>query len=155
RRHDRCIAVRDFHHPAALRYGRAPAAMAGQNKSEGQNVLSNRKHALPGFWPGAAFLCQPVMSQIEPSGDVMSAFEFPPEFRTPEGATNGPSTHGGWGGRGPAVVLLHGYGETGDMWVPLAVDLARDRTVVVPDLRGLGLSSKPAGGFDKKTQAGD
>jgi len=41
------------------------------------------------------------------------------------------------------------------MWVPLASDLVRDHTVVVPDLRGLGLSSKPAGGFDKKTQAGD
>ena len=41
------------------------------------------------------------------------------------------------------------------MWAPLAVDLARDHTVVVPDLRGMGLSSKPAGGFDKKTQAGD
>ena len=37
----------------------------------------------------------------------------------------------------------------------LAADLARDHTVVVPDLRGMGLSSKPAGGFDKKTQAGD
>ena len=59
------------------------------------------------------------------------------------------------GGKGPAVVLLHGYGETGDMWVPLAADLARDHTVIVPDLRGLGLSSKPAGGFDKKTQAAD
>jgi pimeloyl-ACP methyl ester carboxylesterase len=33
--------------------------------------------------------------------------------------------------------------------------LARDHTVVVPDLRGMGLSSKPAGGFDKKKQAGD
>ena len=56
---------------------------------------------------------------------------------------------------GPAVVLLHGYGETGDMWAPMAADLARDHTVVVPDLRGMGLSSKPAGGFDKKTQAAD
>jgi pimeloyl-ACP methyl ester carboxylesterase len=37
----------------------------------------------------------------------------------------------------------------------MAVDLARDHTVVVPDLRGMGLSSKPAGGFDKNTQAGD
>jgi pimeloyl-ACP methyl ester carboxylesterase len=53
------------------------------------------------------------------------------------------------------VVLLHGYGETGDMWIPLAAELARDHTVVVPDLRGLGLSSKPAGGFDKKNQAAD
>jgi pimeloyl-ACP methyl ester carboxylesterase len=41
------------------------------------------------------------------------------------------------------------------MWVPLADDLARDHTVVVPDLRGLGLSAKPAGGFDKKTQSDD
>jgi pimeloyl-ACP methyl ester carboxylesterase len=52
-------------------------------------------------------------------------------------------------------VLLHGYGETGDMWAPLADDLARDHMVVVPDLRGMGLSAKPAGGYDKKTQGHD
>ena len=49
-------------------------------------------------------------------------------------------------------MLLHGYGETGDMWAPLAADLVRDHTVIVPDLRGMGLSAKPAGGYDKKTQ---
>jgi len=38
---------------------------------------------------------------------------------------------------------------------PLAARLARGHTVVVPDLRGMGLSSHPAGGYDKKTQAGD
>ena len=59
------------------------------------------------------------------------------------------------GGKGPAVVLLHGYGETGDMWEPLAVKLAGDHTVIVPDLRGMGLSSHPSGGYDKKTQGGD
>src|SRR6266850_7653673 len=85
----------------------------------------------------------------------MADFNFPPEFRTQQIATNGTSIHVRSGGAGPAVLLLHGYGETGDMWAPMAVDLARDHTVVVPDLRGLGLSSKPAGGFDKKTQAGD
>jgi pimeloyl-ACP methyl ester carboxylesterase len=53
------------------------------------------------------------------------------------------------------VVLLHGFGDTGDMWAPLAADLARDHMVVVPDLRGMGLSSKPEGGYDKQTQAGD
>ncbi len=53
------------------------------------------------------------------------------------------------------MVLLHGFGETGDMWAPMAADLMRDHTVIVPDLRGLGLSSKPKTGFDKKTQAGD
>jgi pimeloyl-ACP methyl ester carboxylesterase len=85
----------------------------------------------------------------------MSVFDFPAEFRTRDVATNGTLIHLRAGGAGPAVVLLHGYGDTGDMWVPLASDLARDHTVVVPDLRGSGLSSKPPDGFDKKTQAGD
>lgn len=59
------------------------------------------------------------------------------------------------GGSGPAVVLIHGFGDTGDMWTPLAVALAKDHKVIVPDLRGMGLSSQPEGGYDKKTQAGD
>jgi len=85
----------------------------------------------------------------------MGPFSFPSEFRTRNIATNGTSIHVRSGGTGPAAVLLRGYGETGDMWAPMAADLVRDHTVVVPDLRGMGLSSKPAGGFDKKTQAGD
>ncbi|HXT06596.1 MAG TPA: alpha/beta hydrolase [Roseiarcus sp.] len=80
---------------------------------------------------------------------------FPSSFVTSEISTNGVTIHLRSGGQGPAVVLLHGYGETGDMWAPLAAELAQDHFVIVPDLRGLGLSSKPAGGFDKKTQAGD
>jgi pimeloyl-ACP methyl ester carboxylesterase len=80
---------------------------------------------------------------------------FPSSFREQKIATNGTTLHVRVGGTGPAVVLLHGYGETGDMWVPLAKDLARDHTVVVPDLRGMGLSDHPPGGYDKKTQAHD
>ena len=80
---------------------------------------------------------------------------FPAGFKTRDIATNGTTIHIRVGGSGPAVVLLHGYGETGDMWAPMAADLAHDHTVIVPDLRGLGLSAKPKGGFDKKTQAGD
>jgi pimeloyl-ACP methyl ester carboxylesterase len=85
----------------------------------------------------------------------MSAFTFPISFKSQEISTNGVTIHTRVGGAGPTVMLLHGYGETGDMWVPLAVDLARDHTVIVPDLRGLGHSSRPSDGFDKKTQAGD
>lgn len=59
------------------------------------------------------------------------------------------------GGRGPAVVLLHGYGETGDMWAPLAARLSAGHTVIVPDLRGMGLSSHPEGGFEKANQGHD
>jgi pimeloyl-ACP methyl ester carboxylesterase len=59
------------------------------------------------------------------------------------------------GGKGPAVLLLHGFGDTGDMWQPLAEILVKDRTVIVPDLRGMGLSSHPEDGYDKKSQAKD
>jgi len=53
------------------------------------------------------------------------------------------------------ITFLHGYGETGDMWAPLARDLMRDHTVIVPDLRGVGLSARPDTGYDKKTQGAD
>jgi len=80
---------------------------------------------------------------------------FPVGFKTRTISTNGARIFLRVGGHGPAVVLLHGFGETGDMWAPLATRLARDHMVIVPDLRGMGLSSHPAGGYDKKTQAGD
>jgi pimeloyl-ACP methyl ester carboxylesterase len=97
---------------------------------------------------GAALLvaATPVSAQVAP---------FPSSFRTENVQAKDATIHVRVGGKGPAVVLLHGYGETGDMWSPMAADLARDHMVIVPDLRGLGLSSKPAGGYDKKTQAGD
>ena len=60
-----------------------------------------------------------------------------------------------WGGTGPVVVLLHGYAENSDSWAPLAKDLMKDHTVVVPDLRGIGRSSRPEDGYDKKTEAKD
>jgi pimeloyl-ACP methyl ester carboxylesterase len=59
------------------------------------------------------------------------------------------------GGHGPAVVLLHGFGTSGDMWGHLASALIEDHTIIVPDLRGSGLSSKPDGGYDKKNLAAD
>jgi len=59
------------------------------------------------------------------------------------------------GGKGPAVLLLHGFGDTGDMWVPLADALVKDHAVIVPDLRGMGLSSHPEGGYEKVAQARD
>src|SRR6201993_1414628 len=60
-----------------------------------------------------------------------------------------------WGGKGPVVLLIHGYAENSDSCAPLAADLIKDHTVVVPDLRGIGKSSKPESGYDKKTQAKD
>jgi pimeloyl-ACP methyl ester carboxylesterase len=80
---------------------------------------------------------------------------FPTGFHIQELETEDVTLHVRVGGQGPAAILLHGYGETGDMWAPLAADLARDHTVVAPDLRGMGLSSRPVAGYDKKTQAHD
>jgi len=48
-----------------------------------------------------------------------------------------------YGGSGPPVLLLHGHPQTHFMWHRVAADLARDFTVVAPDLRGYGESSKP------------
>jgi pimeloyl-ACP methyl ester carboxylesterase len=83
------------------------------------------------------------------------SFVYPSSFKTRQIQTNGTTIFVRTGGAGPAVLLLHGYGETGDMWVPLAVELAKQHTVIIPDLRGMGMSSKPAGGFEKKNQAVD
>jgi pimeloyl-ACP methyl ester carboxylesterase len=95
----------------------------------------------------ALALAWPAAAQVTP---------FPGDFRMQEITTDdGATIHLRSGGQGPAVVLLHGFGDTGDMWAPLAAELARDHTVVVPDLRGMGLSSHPAGGYDKRTQAAD
>jgi haloacetate dehalogenase len=64
------------------------------------------------------------------------------------------------GGRGPAVVLLHGHPETHACWHRVAPGLARDFTVVCPDLRGQGDSSKPRGlpdhsNYSKRALAAD
>ena len=58
-------------------------------------------------------------------------------------------------GKGEPVILLHGYAQNSRMWKPLIVELAKTRLVIAPDLRGFGQSSKPAGGYDKKTMAQD
>ena len=61
----------------------------------------------------------------------------------------------GLAGRGRPPSCCTGYGEDWWMWAPLAVELVRDHTVIVPDLRGMGLSARPDGGYDKKTQGQD
>ena len=94
----------------------------------------------------AACLALPAAAEVKP---------FPASFHTEEIATNGATLHVRIGGKGPAVVLLHGFGDSGDMWEPLAEVLVKDHTVIVPDLRGMGLSSHPDTGYDKKTEAQD
>ena len=64
------------------------------------------------------------------------------------------------GGTGPPVLLLHGHPRTHVTWHRVAALLARDFTVVCPDLRGYGESSKPPttpdhAPYSKRAMAGD
>jgi haloacetate dehalogenase len=59
------------------------------------------------------------------------------------------------GGEGPALLLLHGYPQTGQMWRKMTPALISQFSVVCPDLRGYGDSEKPRDGFDKRTMAKD
>lgn len=68
---------------------------------------------------------------------------------------NGVRIHYKIGGHGTPVLLLHGYAETGHMWIPAMRELVKNHTVIVPDLRGAGGSEKPETGYDKKNMAVD
>jgi pimeloyl-ACP methyl ester carboxylesterase len=84
-------------------------------------------------------------AQARPRLDVQSRFAD----------VNGTRLHYLAAGHGPAVILLHGFGETSHMWRPLIAPLAGTHTVLAPDLRGAGGSARPLQGYDKKTLAQD
>jgi haloacetate dehalogenase len=73
---------------------------------------------------------------------------FFPGFEDRRIETSGASINLVTGGSGPPLLLLHGYPQTHLMWRNLAPRLAAEFTVVVPDLRGYGDSSKPPAGPD-------
>ena len=83
-----------------------------------------------------------------------------PGFKKKRVRTSGATINMVTGGEGPPVLLLHGYPETHVMWHKVAPHLARDYTVVCPDLRGYGDSSKPKGlpdhaNYSKRAMAKD
>src|SRR5437667_9391316 len=92
---------------------------------------------------GIVGLALPASAAVQP---------FPPGFRTEMIETNGTTLYVRIAGTGPAVVMLHGFGDSGDMWAPVAAKLMADHTVIVPDLRGMGLSAHPDGGYTKKNE---
>jgi pimeloyl-ACP methyl ester carboxylesterase len=88
----------------------------------------------------------PARAEVHPYSDA---------FKGADMAVTGGTQYVRVGGHGPAVLLLHGFGDTGDMWQPLAERLVKDHTVIIPDLRGMGLSSHPDAGYEKTAQARD
>jgi len=78
-----------------------------------------------------------------------------PGFKEGSADVNGVHLHYVEGGSGSAVVLLPGWPETWWAWHKVMPALARHHRVIAVDLRGMGASSMPAGGYDKKTMAAD
>jgi haloacetate dehalogenase len=83
-----------------------------------------------------------------------------PGFKAMRVRTSGATINLVTGGKGPALLLLHGYPQTHAIWHKIAPALARDYTVVCADLRGYGDSSKPKGlpdhsNYSKRAMAQD
>jgi len=95
-----------------------------------------------------AFVCAPASAQ-----EV--AARLPKGFTEKIANVDGVKLSYKIGGRGPVVVLLHGYTQTSHMWLPLMPLLAASHTVIAPDLRGAGNSERAKDGYDKKTLAKD
>lgn len=78
-----------------------------------------------------------------------------PGFKEGYANVNGVRLHYVMGGSGGAVMLLPGWPETWWAWHKIMPELAKNHTVIAVDLRGMGASSMPADGYDKKTMAAD
>ena len=76
--------------------------------------------------------------------------DFFPGFEERRIETSGATINLVTGGSGPPLLLLHGYPQTHVLWRKIAPRLAQDFTLVIPDLRGYGDSSKPPSGKASK-----
>src|SRR5258707_7007155 len=107
------------------------------------------------FTTGLAGLPALAQDAATVNAPAVTAEQLPAGFAEKSAPTTGVRINYIIGGRGPVVVLLHGYTQTSHMWLPLLPALAKSRTVIAPDLRGAGNSERPHGGYDKKTIAKD
>lgn len=81
--------------------------------------------------------------------------DFDQTFSHQMAEVNGVKIHFVKGGTGEPLVLLHGFPQTWYEWHRMMPALAEHYTVIAPDLRGMGASSKPASGYDSQTVARD
>ncbi len=79
----------------------------------------------------------------------------PQNFKSRMALVNGVHIHYVIGGKGEPLLLVHGFGQNWYMWNRLLPELSKHFTVIAPDMRGVGESDKPAGGYDKKNMAVD
>lgn len=79
----------------------------------------------------------------------------PAGFKHQYATVNNVKIHYVIGGQGEPLLLVHGFGQNWYMWNRLLPELSKHFTIVAPDLRGVGESAKPVGGYDKKTMSTD
>jgi pimeloyl-ACP methyl ester carboxylesterase len=87
------------------------------------------------------------------AANFAKASEGPEAIASRTSEVDGHKLHYLMAGRGPAVILLHGYIQTSHMWKPIIPRLAEKFTVIAPDLPGIGDSEIPTDGLDLKTAA--
>lgn len=107
---------------------------------------------------------QPAVIQITGYGPTGTKYfdtaaianESKKNYQSQTANVNGVQIHYLKAGSGKKVlVLIHGFGDTSHMWIPLFDEFGKDYTIIAPDMRGLGDSSRPESGYDKKTIAKD
>ncbi|WP_345201818.1 alpha/beta hydrolase [Chryseobacterium ginsengisoli] len=94
-------------------------------------------------------------TEEQTTGSDVKPADPPANFKHQTALVNGVNIHYVIGGKGEPLVLIHGFGQNWYMWNRLLPELSKHFTVIVPDLRGVGESDKPEGGYDKKTMATD
>src|SRR5215510_2110227 len=87
-----------------------------------------------------------VGARAEPQEPTDTTRFFPAGFKAMRVQTSGATINLVTGGEGPPLLLLHGAPFTHIAWRLVAPELAKRYTIVAPDLRGYGDSSKPADG---------
>jgi haloacetate dehalogenase len=124
----------------------------------GGTVAEAQRQAYAGIgaidWPGG--FCRRdigwrAIAREHLSGNASMLPDLYPGFETRRFKTDGAEIHARIGGKGPPLVLLHGYPQTHVIWHRVAPDLAKHCTLIIPDLRGYGQSSIPADATDHAT----
>lgn len=104
---------------------------------------------------GALYKVTDVYGPAAADAKAAARADPPAGFSHGDAEVDGVRIHYVKGGRGAPIILLHGWPESWYAWRKVLPALAERFTVVAPDLRGLGDSSRPEGGYDKATVARD
>ena len=121
--------------------------MSGHRFIGRSSVRAIRAGLCHAFLTGIA-ICSPVVRGQAPGRASVGI-----AIRSRTAVANGVNLHYLIAGAGSPVVLLHGFPETSYAWRHIMPVLARDHTVIAPDLPGIGVSKKPVAGYDTNAMA--